>query len=129
MNEPSEGTLTRRLFWRDEILQAMYWMHGEQLGDALSAATLARLLDAGEALIADELERMLEDGLIDRASGGDGTYRLTELGMEMGKASFQDEFADLTRSAHGACGPGCDCHRHASLAAACRAARQEPPPR
>ena len=27
--EGVEGELTERLFWRDEILQAMYWMQGD----------------------------------------------------------------------------------------------------
>ncbi|MHB8574509.1 MAG: helix-turn-helix domain-containing protein [Dehalococcoidia bacterium] len=123
MNARFEGELTERLFWRDEILQAMYWMHGEGLGDALSARALSGLLDAPPDRIDGELRRLTDDGLLEEEYGGDGAYRLTDLGMELGKASFQDEFANLTRSAHGACGPGCDCHRHPTAAAACRAAR------
>lgn len=32
------------LFWRDEILEAMYWMHGEGLAWDVDAAELARFL-------------------------------------------------------------------------------------
>jgi hypothetical protein len=115
-----EGGLIEQLFWRDEILQAMYWMHGEGLGEALSPATLVNLLDTSEARIATELRRMTAEGYVAAECGN--AYRLTELGLETGKRTFSDEFAGLTRSAHGACGPGCVCHRHAGAAAACRAA-------
>lgn len=123
MNGPFEGELTERLFWRDEILQAMYWMRGEGLGDVLTARGLSGLLDANPVRIHDELQRLVTDGLVDEEPGGDGGYLLTELGMELGRQSFEDEFAGMTGSAHGACGPGCDCRRHAGAAAACRAAR------
>ncbi len=122
MNATGNGDLTEQLFWRDEILQAMYWMHGEGLGEALSPAALVNLLDTNEERIAAELWRMTGEGYVE-PENGDSSYRLTELGLETGKRTFVDEFAGLTRSAHGACGPGCDCHRHAGAAAACRAAR------
>ena len=121
MPEPGHDDLTRQLFWRDEILQAMYWMHGEGLGAALSARALAGLLDASEEQLGVELRRLVAEGYLEPVD--EQTYRLTSLGEETGRHSFVDEFADLTRSAHGACGPGCDCHRHPALASACRATR------
>ncbi|MGI8553722.1 MAG: hypothetical protein ACR2PL_23475 [Dehalococcoidia bacterium] len=121
MNEQQQANLTEQLFWRDEILQAMYWMRGEGLGETLSARSLSGLLDARQERLDAELQRLADEQYIE-ALGVD-QYRLTSLGIETGKRSFSDEFADITGSAHGACGPGCDCHRHPSLAAACRAAR------
>lgn len=121
MRQPEAGELTAQLFWRDEILQAMYWMHGEGLGEVLSARSLAALLDSSPEHLSVELRRLAEEQYVDET--GLDEYRLTELGMETGKRSFGDEFAGLTHAAHGACAPGCDCYRHPSTAAACRAAR------
>lgn len=119
MSGPDDGGLPDQLFWRDEILQALYWMRSEGLGDELAAAQLAGLLDASPARLAHELRRLAGEGYL--ADAGDGRYRLTELGVDTGKYSFRDAFAELTRSAHGVCGPGCECHRHPTAAAACRA--------
>ncbi len=117
MIEPQRDDLLAQLFWRDEILQAMYWMHGEGLGETLTSASLSSLLDTDAEHLDLELQRLEDDGYVAAAETG---YRLTDLGLDAGKRSFSDEFADLTRSAHGACGPGCDCHRHPSRA--CRQA-------
>lgn len=119
MNGPREGELTEQLFWRDEILQAMFWLRGEGLGETLAPAALVGLLDTSLERAETELRRLAGAGYVEPAA--DGGYRLTDLGLETGKCSFADEFADLTRSAHGACGPGCECHRH-PRSAACRGA-------
>ena len=105
------------LYWRDEILQALYWMQGEGLAEAASVADLARFLVADEATISEVLMRLAEEGYVERA--GDSalshsrslplSYRLTPLGVWEGGRSFRDEFADYTRPAHGECGPGCWC--------------------
>jgi hypothetical protein len=105
------------LYRRDEILQALYWMQGEGLAEAASAADLARFLVADEAAVGEVLMRLAEEGYVERA--GDNalfhsralpfSYRLTPLGLDEGGRSFRDEFADYTRPAHGECGPGCWC--------------------
>src|SRR5690242_9782887 len=106
MTEPAGDDALTHLFWRDEILQAMYWMHGEGLGDLLTADSLARLLDAPAERLDEELCRLAEEEYVEALA--DAGYRLTALGREAGSQSFSDEFAGLTGSAHGACGPGCD---------------------
>ena len=108
------------LYWRDEILQALYWMQGEGLAEAASAADLARFLVADEGLIAAQLTRLAEAGYVEgggrKAEDGKASpplppsaFRLTPLGVREGGRSFRDEFADYTRPAHGECGPGCWC--------------------
>ena len=94
------------LFWRDEILQAAFWMRGEGLADSGPAADLARFLAADEAVIAAALAGLAEDGYVE----GSDAYRLTPLGVREGGRRFRDEFAGLTQQAHGECGPGCWCH-------------------
>jgi hypothetical protein len=106
-----EGTAAlEALYWRDEILQALFWMSGEGLADAATAADLARFLAADETLIGAELERLAAGGYLERMEARDArSYRLTEIGRLEGGRSFQDEFDGLTRQAHGECAPGCTC--------------------
>lgn len=117
------------LFWRDELLQALFWMRGEGLAEAATPADLARFLAADEGVVARVLGRMAEEGYVrterrrDRGTEGQRdrlnpsvppslrpAYRLTDLGLTEGGRRFHDEFAGLTRQAHGECGPGCWCH-------------------
>jgi hypothetical protein len=86
-----------RLRIRDEVLQALYWMHAEGLADAPPAAELARFL---------------------AVHAGDG-YRLSDEGERQGKRAFADEFADMTRQGHGECDEDCWCHESPEEAARC----------
>jgi len=101
---------------RDEVLQAMYWMRAEGLGEAPAAAELARFLAVPAATLAPYLERFVRDGFLEACPPG---YALTPLGIEAGKRSFADEFAGLTRSSHGECDEDCWCHESPEEAARC----------
>ena len=101
---------------RDEVLQAMYWMRSEGLADAPPAAELARFLAVPAEVLTVYLERFVEDGWLARS--GDA-YRLTAEGEQLGKRSFADEFADLTRPTHGECDEDCWCHSSPEEAARC----------
>ena len=101
---------------RDEVLQAMYWMRSEGLDDSPSAAQLGRFLAVPAETLRPYLERFSVDGYLERA--GDG-YALTERGVETGKRTFADEFADLTRPTHGECDDDCWCHDSPEEAARC----------
>ncbi len=94
------------LYWRAEILQALYWMRGEGLATDVTPAALAEFLVAEPALVTEQLARLTADGYLERAADG---YRLTPLGVAEGGRSFQDEFDGLIRPAHGECGPRCWC--------------------
>jgi hypothetical protein len=100
------------LYWRAEILQALYWMQGEGLAAEVAPVALAEFLVADPATVAGRLERLAADGYLE-ATGP--RYRLSALGLVEGGRSFRDEFADYLRPAHAACGPGCWCRdpRHA----------------
>ncbi len=101
---------------RDEVLQAMYWMRSEGLADAPPAKELSRFLAVPPGTLAQYLERFVADGYLDHA--GDG-YRLTDQGAEIGKRTFAEEFADLTRPTHGECDDDCWCHESPDEAARC----------
>ncbi len=101
---------------REDVLQAMYWMRSEGIGDAASAVVLARFLAVPAATLAPYLERFAAEGLIE-ADGDE--YRLTTEGEARGKRTFAAEFADLTRPGHGECDDDCWCHESPEEAARC----------
>ena len=99
----------RQLRVRDEVLQIMYWMLGENIAHEVDAAYIARFLALPEAEIATALAVLARERLTLRGASAD-RYRLSEDGMREGGRRFQDEFRDLTKQAHGECSPGCWCH-------------------
>ena len=101
---------------RDEVLQAMYWMRSEGLGDAPTAAELARFLAVPAATLEVYLARFVADG--DLEPRGDG-FRLSTAGEDAGKRTFADEMAELTGSTHGQCDEDCWCHNSPEAAASC----------
>ncbi len=102
---------------RDEVLQAMYWMHSEAISTMPTAKELSRFLAVPEGVLVPYLERFVEDGLLERDTAG--FYWLSETGMETGKRTFADEMADLTRPTHGECDEDCWCHDSPEAAAEC----------
>lgn len=97
------------LYWRGEILQAMYWMRGEGLAPDVDPLELAMFLAAEPATIHRHLRSLADDGLVAVTLGTMARYELTPAGTQEGGRSFRDEFEGLTRSGHGECGPGCWC--------------------
>lgn len=101
---------------REEVLQAMYWMRSEGLADAPAASELARFLALPAAALAPHLDRLAREGLLERSGGG---FALTPAGEELGRRTFADEFADLTRPTHGECDEDCFCDSSPEEAARC----------
>ncbi|HWB72949.1 MAG TPA: hypothetical protein VG452_12105 [Egibacteraceae bacterium] len=110
----------RALYWRSEILQVMYWLHGEGLGEEADATLLQRFLGVDAAIGVTYLDRLVEEGYLERA--GD-RYRLSARGLEEGREEFAASFADLTRPSHGECSADCWCHASVEEAEACAAER------
>jgi hypothetical protein len=106
---------------RDEVLQAMYWMRSEGLADACTPAALASFLAVPAAELVPYLERFEADGLL---QGGDAGFRLTDAGSDLGRRTFAEEFASLTKPGHGECDDDCWCHDSPEAAADCLAERQ-----
>jgi hypothetical protein len=101
---------------RDEVLQAMYWMHSERISTKPTAVELSRFLAVPERLLGAYLDRFVMDGLLESEGP---TYWLSPSGMETGKRTFADEMADLTRPTHGECDADCWCHDSPEAAAEC----------
>jgi hypothetical protein len=122
LHEPKSDAL-RALFWRDEILQVMYWIKGEGLGDTVDPVVLERFLGVDPSVSVEYLDRLVDEGLLTRSGS---FYSLTDEGQALGGRVFADEFSELTRPAHGECGPDCWCHASVEEAEACAAERSEP---
>lgn len=96
------------LYWRAEILQALYWMRGEGIDCEVEATRLAEFLAADSDHISQQMRTLESEGYLECA--GESRYALTPAGVAEGGRSFADEFADLTHAAHYECAPGCWCH-------------------
>jgi hypothetical protein len=97
------------LYWRAEILQALYWMRGEGLAEAVAPRALAEFLVAAPDIIERECASLAAEGFLMLASVDGPRYGLTPLGVAEGGRSFHDDFADFIKPAHAECGPGCWC--------------------
>ncbi len=117
---PPKSAALRALYWRSEILQVMYWLRGEGLGEAVDALLLERFLGVEADIGVGHLEQLVEDGYLERSGQG---YVLSEAGMAEGGAEFASSFGDLTRPAHGECSADCWCHNSLEEAVACAAER------
>lgn len=106
-----DGAL-QAIYWRDEILQVMYWLKGEGLGEAIGPEDLLRFLETDPGRLEERLAQLVEEGYLEQAKGGRIRYRLSTLGIEEGRRRFLDEFAPfLGRESHTQCGdPECECH-------------------
>ncbi len=107
------GDILEPIFWRDEILQIMYWLRGEGLGEIIAPRDLVSFLQIDEASARGHLLEMQAEGYVvcpENASAGDH-FTLTEFGIQEGQRLFAAEFAGLTAQGHGECNnPDCACH-------------------
>ncbi len=107
------------LEWRDEILQVMYWMAGEGFGEDFAIADLQKFLDADASILHENLERLVQDGLLKTV--GDNRYTFTAQGKMEGGRRFADEFDEMMKPGHYECeDPDCDCHNPESFGEACK---------
>jgi hypothetical protein len=120
LHAPKSAAL-QALYWRSEILQVMYWLRGEGLGDVVDAPLIERFLGVEAAIGVTYLDRLVEEGYLDRVEAG---YRLSPMGLEEGAVEFAASFSELTKPAHGECSPDCWCHASVEEAEACAAERR-----
>lgn len=99
------------LFWREEILQVLYWMQGEGLAETVDARALQAFLQGDPATIMYHLEKCSREGYLVRSgTDADRRYRLSERGKEAGGRLFADAFSGMQRQGHGECSPDCICY-------------------
>ena len=93
---------------QDEILQMMYWMRGEHLGEEVTHDQLNRFLRIEDDDVKSALAQLVMRGLVSVASD---RYALTERGIVEAGRRFLDEFSNvLGKEDHLSCSdPNCDC--------------------
>lgn len=107
------------LYWRDEILQVMFWMRGEGFGRELTIDDLKKFIAADDFVLAENLEKLKHGGFV--ISAGAGKYALSEFGVKEGGRRFADEFEEMMKPGHYECSePDCDCHDPEFAGEACR---------
>jgi hypothetical protein len=97
------------LFWRDEVLEATYWMLGEGIEAAVALGDLRGFLEAPEGVIEWTFDDLAARELVRETDRG---YVFTDRGEAEAKRRFADEFADIQGfdASHADCGPDCWCH-------------------
>lgn len=117
---PPKSELLRKLYWRSEILQVMFWLNGEGFGDLVDPPLIERFLGVEASVGLTYLDRLVEEGYLEQI--GD-RYSLSEMGRREGALEFATSFSELTRPTHGECSADCWCHNSPDEAAACQAER------
>lgn len=109
------------LFWKDEILQVMFWLQGEEIAKAVSLKELTIMLNTDEATLQFYLNRLQQENLVQAQENGHEAYTLTAEGRKEAGMRFASAFEGMQKSGHGECSADCDCqweghdqcsHRH-----------------
>src|SRR5437660_10950840 len=95
--QPKSDAL-RALYWREEILQVMFWLKGEGLGERANWPMIERFLGVEGRIGRAYLDRLVEEGF---RTIEDGPFMLTSKGIGEGGRIFSEEFADLTGPGNG----------------------------
>jgi hypothetical protein len=111
----------RQLYWRDEILQLLFWIEGEGLGSDIDPETMDRFLGPESEVALLHLDRLVREGYLVQSPVG--TFALAERGRREGSRLFADEFATMNAPSHGVCGAECWCRQAAEEARSCADAR------
>ena len=96
------------LFWREEILQVLYWMDGEGLADAVPFVRLMVLLNTDSGNLLLHLKKNIEAGFLkteDDAVSEKSAVLLTPDGKKEAGGIFRSAFEGMQNNGHGECGP------------------------
>jgi hypothetical protein len=106
-----EKSPLRALFWKDEILQIMYWMDGEGFGETVPASQILALLNTNEANLFFHLEKMIKDEMLECEDNQIGKGSIVGLSDDSKKEAgkrFAEAFQGYQKAGHGECGPDCE---------------------
>ncbi len=99
------------LFWREEILQVLYWMEGEGLEDAVPFSRLLSLLNTTSENLLLHLKKNIIAGYLqteDEELSENSFIKLTPFGKKEGGNIFRNAFEGMQKGGHGECGPDCE---------------------
>lgn len=110
MKESNENIELNHLFWKDEILQVMYWMWGEKLGTEFAVSELISLLNTTEENLMLHLKILVDEGYLEsKKFSGMSKYSMSEVGKKEAGQRFAGAFQGLQKAGHGECSADCDC--------------------
>jgi hypothetical protein len=102
------------IYWEDEILQILFWMRGEGLGEVVTLEEINRFLTIEKANLIKTVKRLMEMGYLELSTNSENISKvqLTVQGIKEGKIRFKGEFENfLGHEDHMVCDdPNCDCH-------------------
>lgn len=110
MNSIEKSPL-RALFWKDEILQVLYWMDGEGLGQTVPVSQILALLNTNEANLIFHLEKMISEGVLESKSYSidrNSKIALSTSSKKEAGRRFAEAFQGYQKAGHGECGPDCE---------------------
>ncbi|MBA3285793.1 MAG: hypothetical protein H0U27_12145 [Nitrosopumilus sp.] len=99
------------LFWREEILQVLYWMEGEGLETAVPFSRLMVLLNTNSDNLLFHLQKNVAAGYLQSSDDGmteNSSVKMTQFGKKEAGAIFRNAFEGMQKAGHGECGPDCE---------------------
>ena len=109
--EEIEKSPLRALFWKDEILQILYWMSGEGLGNEVPIIQVQSLLNTNSANLNYHISKLVKEGVLTASSPTIENGTLISLASDVKKEAgrrFSDAFQGYQKAGHGECGPDCE---------------------
>ncbi len=109
--ENIESSALRALFWKEEILQVMYWMDGEGLGSKISVGQILNFINTNSENLLFHINKLLNQGLIEAEQTSitlNSLVTLSQIGKTEAGRHFAEAFQGLQKAGHGECGPDCD---------------------
>ena len=106
-----EKSALRALFWKEEILQVMYWMDGEGLGPRVPTSQVLSFLNTNSANLYFHLKKMIDEGYLIKQDDSliqNAQLSLSPMGKKEAGRHFAEAFQGLQKAGHGECGPDCD---------------------
>jgi len=104
-----ENTPIQTMFWKDEILQVLYWMNGEGIGSNVNLATMLPFLNTSKENLNHHLEKLVAEGFLNSEEKENTFfYSLSEIGKHEGGKHFAEAFQGMQKAGHGECGPDCE---------------------
>ncbi len=103
------------LFWREEILQVLYWMQGEGLAEAVPVSRLLSLLSTSTPNLLLHLQKNIQAGYLKTNDGEvneNTSVQLTDAGKKEAGGIFRNAFEGMQKGGHGECGPDCEFCYH-----------------
>ncbi len=106
-----ETSPLRALFWRDEILQVLYWMDGEGFGRWVTAQQMLAFLQTHSENLLYHVRKLTTEGYLEMQGESleeNTPISLSAMGKKEAGRHFADAFQGMQKAGHGECGPDCE---------------------